>query len=696
MPQLTKADAVDAGDHRTPQAFMPGGIHRPEVFTFWQDELKASPWVLNVLRDGYVIPFTQQPQNYEEDNNGSAKANMQFVRQAIWEMVEQGIVEIVDKKPKCVSPLTVASRDLPDGSKKLRLCWDGSRCINLLLEEQPVKLAHFHRALEITKQNDFQIKYDLKSAFHHIKIHQAQIDLLGAAFTNEKGEKIYLRFLYLPFGLSTAVHVITKLFKPINAYLHFKGIRHTIYIDDGRGLAETEEKAEKYRQFIYLILQKAGWTLENQKSDQQGQASRIKEYLGFIIDTEQMTVRLSQDKQQALERHLKDTISNGSHGKIKARMLAQCLGKMVSAEPALGPMPIMAARAGYAQLEESTVNSWDTVLTLNEDTLAALQFFLENFRQFDNTPFRTENNSVSVISIIGQPSKFIKSTFIKNYTRFENEEIWASDASGFATCAYSVEGQKMYFRGKLTKEEQKLSSGHRELLAVRHTLETFKQEDPQRILHIFWLTDSENLTRFLTKGSSKKHIQRDIFRVMTICQRSGIRITPIHLLRDDPRIQIADQGSKNTDTDNWGVDIQTFKQFDSLHHFTIDLFASNLNAKCQKFFSNFYCPNTSGVEAFVHDWDGETAWTCPPISLIIPTIRKIKRSKLKGILFVPEWPTADFWNDIFDADFHPNPPFLWADICQPFIIQDEFQPKSPFHGRTQFNFLALSFSTITE
>ena len=143
---------------------------------------------------------------------------------------------------------------------------------------------------------------------------------------------------------------------------------------------------------------------------------------------------------------------------------------------------------------------------------------------------------------------------------------------------------------------------------------------------------------------------------MTICQRSGIRITPIHLLRDDPRIQVADQGSKNTDTDNWGVDIQTFKQFDSLHHFTIDLLASNLNAKCQKFFSNFYCPNASGVEAFVHDWDGETAWTCPPISLIIPTIRKIKRSKLKGILFVPEWPTADFWNDIFDADFHPNPP----------------------------------------
>ena len=512
-------------------------------------------------------------------------------------------------------PLTVATRDLPDGTQKLRLCWDGSRCINLLLKEQPVKL-HLQRALEITKKNDFQIKYDLKSAFHHIKIHQEQVDYLGAAFTSEEGELIYFIFLYLPFGLSTAVHAITKLFKPFNAYLHKKGVRHTIYIDDGRGLAETKEEAEQSRQFIYAALQKSGWILESQKSDKEGQASQIKEYLGFIIDTQQMTVRLSDDKQQALAQHLKDTLSYGTHKRMPAKVLARCLGKMVSAEPALGPMPIMAARAGYAQLEEATSRKgWDTTLNLNEDSLAALEFFSENFRQFDNSPFRTENNSVSVLSIIGQPSEFIKSSFISNYTKFDNEEIWASDASGFATCAYAVKGQEMYFRGKLTDQEQKLSSGHRELLAVRHTLENFQRAESTTVLHIFWLTDSENLTRFLTKGSCKKHIQRDIFRVMNICQRAGIRITPIHLLRDDPRIQVADQGSKQADTDNWGVDIATFQQFDSRHQFTIDLFASNLNAKCKNFFSNFYCDQTSGVEAFVHNWDGEIAWVCPPPSL---------------------------------------------------------------------------------
>ena len=693
-PEIRQIHLPERKDSKNTQKFVPGGIHKSSTQEFWRDELKASSWVLDVLDNGYVIPFTEPPPIYEEDNNGSAKNNMEFVRQAVQELVEQGVVEIVSKKPRCVSPLTVASRDLPDGSKKLRLCWDGSRCINLLLKEQPVKLAHFTRALEITKQNDFQIKYDLKSAFHHIKIHKAQVDFLGAAFINKKGERIYFIFLYLPFGLSTAVHVITKLFKPLNAYFHLNNIRHTIYIDDGRGLADTKEEAEENRQFIYTALQKSGWTIETHKSDQEGQASQIKEYLGFIIDTQQMTVRLTKDKQQELKNLMITTISNGTQKKIQAKTLAQVLGKLVSTEPALGSMPIMTARAGYAQLEETTnKNGWNATLNLNEDTLAALQFFLENFKQFDNTPFRTDNNTVSVLSIIGQPSNFIKSSFIKNHTRFDNEEIWASDASGFATCTYAVKGQKMYFRGKLTEQEQKLSSGHRELLAVRHTLENFHRENSKDILHIFWLTDSENLTRFLTKGSSKRHVQRDIFRIMTICQRTSIRITPIHLLRDDPRIQIADQGSKNKDSDSWGVDFQTFNHFNSLYNFTIDLFASDRNTKCKKFYSNFYCDNTSGVEAFIHNWDGEVAWACPPVSLIIPTIRKILRCTSEGVLLVPEWPTADFWNSIYDKKCCLKFPFLKAEVCQPFIIQDDPQPKSPFRGHTQFNFLALFYST---
>ena len=186
--------------------FTPGGIHTPEAIEFWRKELKAKDWVLETLENGYIIPFEREPAEYQEENNKSAKTHNKFVLKTIQEMKRVGIIQFTDTKPKCVSPLTVAEKFEPDGKIKLRLCWDGSRCVNLCLAEQKVTLSHLQRALDMTARGDFQVKYDLKSAFHHIKIHHAHTKYLGAAFTDEDGKEQYFIFLYLPFGLGSAAH----------------------------------------------------------------------------------------------------------------------------------------------------------------------------------------------------------------------------------------------------------------------------------------------------------------------------------------------------------------------------------------------------------------------------------------------------------------------------------------------------------
>jgi hypothetical protein len=168
-----------------------------------------------------------------------------------------------------------------------------------------VTLSHLSKALEVTKEGDFQVKYDLTSAYHHIKISDSQIGYLGAAFTKEDGSKQYFVFLYLPFGLGSAVHCMTKIFKPLNAYFHSLGIRHSIFIDDGRILSATPEGAENDRKVVYETLKKAGWTVEEEKSDGEGEASQIKEYLGFIIDTHQMSVRIKEDKKVSAKKKSK-------------------------------------------------------------------------------------------------------------------------------------------------------------------------------------------------------------------------------------------------------------------------------------------------------------------------------------------------------------------------------------------------------
>jgi hypothetical protein len=195
---------------------------------------------------------------------------------------------------------------------------------------------------------------------------------------------------------------------------------------------------------------------------------------------------------------------------------------MVSLEPAMGGMPLMAARAAYIQIEQAVEElRWNGSLKMNKETILGLEFFLENMDQFDNSPIRTAATEVSVLSIVGPPGNFIKTGFVANHVTTDEDQIWASDASGFATCAYSV---NLYFRGLLNASEQKLSSGHREYLAIRQSLEYYAStwEERNKPLNIYWLSDSENLVKFLKKGSRKGHIQRDIFRVMQICQEMKI------------------------------------------------------------------------------------------------------------------------------------------------------------------------------
>lgn len=306
--------------------FYPGSIHAEEVREFWRTELKAGDWVMETLKDGYVIPFKEFPPIYEEPNNSSATKDMDFVHQAVAELKRVGIIEFRTERPHCVSPLSVSIKISSNGLPKKRLCLDGSRCINQCIKEQSVTLSHLQRALEMTREQDFQVKYDLKSAYHHIKIHPAQTRYLVAALVEPDGRTQYFVFLFLPFRLSSAVHCITKIFKPINAFIHEKGIRYSMYIDDGRATAETRRKAEDRHKIVYDVLKRAGWILECKKSDQEGDASQSKEYLGFIIDTNSMTVRLVEAKKQRILQRVWETISYGSKP-IQASELAKFLGK---------------------------------------------------------------------------------------------------------------------------------------------------------------------------------------------------------------------------------------------------------------------------------------------------------------------------------------------------------------------------------
>ena len=87
---------------------------------------------------------------------------------------------------------------------------------------------------------------------------------------------------------------------------------------------------------------------------------------------------------------------------------------------------------------------------------------------------------------------------------------------------------------------------------------------------------------------------------------------------------------------------------------SVDLFAHTSNAKCEKFYAYGDAPHASGVDAFAQDWTQELAWACPPVFLMIDTIKKIAETKMMAILVIPIWHTAAFWNMVLQTGREPN------------------------------------------
>ena len=98
-----------------------GNIARHEFRDFWLNELKADVWTVNILEHGYKLPFTQEPGQYQERNNKSARTEKPYLIESVASLKERGVVKKLRCRPWCTNPLTVSSR-LVDGKIKKRLC----------------------------------------------------------------------------------------------------------------------------------------------------------------------------------------------------------------------------------------------------------------------------------------------------------------------------------------------------------------------------------------------------------------------------------------------------------------------------------------------------------------------------------------------------------------------------------------------
>ena len=349
-----------------------GNIHQARYFPFWTDVLKCGDWHKNIkldFLDGIL------PSSYDERNNLSARREPAFVRDSLDSMASSGIIDQVFIKPICVNPLTVAFRELDTGSKKLRLCWDGSRWINPMLKKMSVKLSHFPKAAELLYEGDYQVSMDLKSFYYHLMIFPAHRLYLGIAADLPDGSRRFYQYTVLPFGLAPAAAIMTRLVKPILAYLASLGIRASIYLDDLKINASTKALAWEHYQMTRDVFLRAGFVISVEKSDEFSDISQQKMYLGFIMDSVKMTAAASDAKLNSVSSFIREKLS---FSRISIKDLAKIAGRLAALRPAFGYLVLLVTRYAYSAIEMHVDRfGWSGYLSLSEDIIRELNLFLD-------------------------------------------------------------------------------------------------------------------------------------------------------------------------------------------------------------------------------------------------------------------------------------------------------------------------------
>jgi hypothetical protein len=155
-----------------------------------------------------------------------------------------------------------------------------------------------------------------------------------------------------------------------------------------------------------------------------------------------------------------------------------------------------------------------------------------------------------------------------------------------------------------------------------------------------------------------------------------------------------DDASKNPNSDNWSIDISSFRALHDDFHFEVDLFADSGNKRVPKYVTEFFDPLAYAVDAFSIPWNF-MAWICPPVSLLPKVIFRIRNSKCQGVLIIPNWPASGFYPRIFDSKGACKPPFRFIKEFHPYVMQHENCRNTPLFGYTQFSFFALFFDTLS-
>ena len=516
---------------------------------------------------------------------------------------------------------------------KFRLVFD-LRHLNKLVRGYSMKSQTLKDLRHMVGGQDWAVSFDISDGFYALGVAEEDRDY----FTVQVQGKYY-RFAALPMGFKNSPYHFNQLMVQLVRHLRaptmsqkmprhlrhlstkklikqktIKGIAVLQYVDDflliGRSAADMRTKRDQ----VFRLLTKLGLPLHPTKGEHEPTQCLV--HLGLELDLREGVFRAPATKLTKLAALSRELLHQARRQQrwVPVKKLASLAGQAQFLYLAIPP-----ARFYLRELHVvlASRDSWAGQVKLSNQLRRDLEWWTAVPQQHNGRP-------------ICRPVETAYMT---------------TDASDFAWVA--TLNNRLEARGFFNVRDRALHITHKELMAVRHAVESFLPHVKGR--RVVLDGDNQAVIHILSHLTSRSpDLMNELRKLWHLLDTGDIHLRP-RWISTHANVW-ADRLSREFDTGDWRFNPRHFRHLDKLWGtHTVDRFSSDLNKLVPRFNSAWHCPGAEAVDSLALPdavWRAENNWCNPPWKRLQDLTTKLKSSGAKATVVCPVWPSAIWYQQL--------------------------------------------------
>lgn len=539
-------------------------------------------------------------------NQEQSKAVEEFVSV----LLDSQVIEEVEFSPdQVVSPIFLTTNK----DKSFRLIHNVKRLNQECIQSTRFKMETLAVVLPLIPQFAWFTSWDIVQGFYNVLIHPN----FRKFFCFEWNGKRF-QFRALSMGSSESPRIFSKVVKATVYAARRFGWNVFSYMDDTLCMANSFLEAARSSVGYGRLLERLGFLLHPKKSVRL--PTQKITYLGMEIDSREMTVAIPMEKREKLLEAVRSLLKDVYDKKpLKIRKLASTIGLMISSL-----LAIPYGKAHYRTLEFErdrglldSGRDFDAKIVLSWSVLPDLEWW---------------NALPKVLNHSFLPPKY--SMFLTTDASLTGWGAVSGDREISGTWEF----------------DDTIEIAFLELKAVWLALKHMHSSIQNQVIHLS--IDNQVAQCYVNKmGGKRPSYNRVAVKIWSLLEANNAFISAFYIKSADniadplSRLSAFRSSERYRDTEfqllpSWFSEVCKILDLSP----QVDWFASPVNAQLPIFCVWETGAGAAYFDAFAYAWSDKVAYLFPPFALIPRVLRKIQLDKASGLLIVPTWRAAPWWD----------------------------------------------------